>query len=150
MKNLFFTAILMAICYVLPQPLFAQETFKKSLNTNITFGHAPDCLGFSGICAFQTESNSKTKNTTQMQYVAVNKELILVFAKSSLEKTNTAKLLNNELEKGYYLYAFDEDYVLPDNIKTALNISKQLTHIKKGSYLVKEVNNQFIMKLKLE
>ncbi len=149
MKNLFLTVIVLAICYLLPKQLHAQETFKASISADITFGHAPDCMGFSGICTFQTESSGKTEMTTQMQFNAENKELILVLPKASLEALNTAKLLNNELEKGYYLYAFEEDYVLPNNIKTVLNITK-LTQIKKGSYLVKEINNQFIMKLKLE
>lgn len=148
MKNLFFTAILMAICYLLPQQLVAQ-THLKTTTATVKFGKWTDCERTGGICTFNTTTGGKKNSTTQVQFNAVNNELILTFTKNSLQQQNNLNVLKNKLEKGYHLYAFTEDYIVPKNIKEALSITN-VTKIKKGNYLIKEVEGQFIMKLKLE
>ena len=38
--------------------LFSQETKStKAINANISFGHAPDCFGNSGVCTFISSQN---------------------------------------------------------------------------------------------
>ena len=118
--------------------LFSQQT-KTNLTANITLGHAPDCRGSQGICTFQTLNNNKSTSNTQVRFNKENNELILVLSKTTLDKTNKLKLLSNKLEKGFYLYTFDEEFILSKELKDALNI-KELTKIKQGDYLVK--NNQ--------
>jgi hypothetical protein len=121
----------------------------KTINTEIEFGHAPDCYGSQGICTFKTLSNSKSTSNTQVSFNKDSKELTLVLSNTTLDQTNKDKLLNNELEKDFYLYTFYEDFILSNELKETLNITK-LTRIKKGNYLVKIVKDKIIMKMKLE
>jgi len=128
---------------------FAQQANRSNLTTNITFGHAPDCKGFQGICTFKTIKSNKSNSNTQVNFNKENNELTLVLSKTTLDETNKLKLLSNKLEKDFYLYTFDNDFILSKELKEALNI-KELTKIKQGDYLVKVIKDQIIIKLKLE
>ncbi len=135
MKTLF-TYILILFSFL----LYAQK------NANITFGHGPDCRGNSGTCTFEVSQN-KTQSNTQLSFNKDNNELTLVIAKTDI--ASKLKLTNNKLEKGFYLYSFDENFKLPAEALTLLNITNK-TKIKKGDYLVKEKDNNLIMTVKLE
>ena len=128
--------------------LLYSQNQNKTVNTVLEFGHAPDCRGSQGSCTFKTSTNKSSANT-QVSFDKENNELTFIFSKTNLEETNKLKLLSNELEKDFYLYTFDEDFILSNDIKKALNI-KDLSKIKKGNYLVKVNKDQIIMKLKLE
>jgi len=129
--------------------LIFSQIQNQTLNTEMEFGHAPDCFGSQGICTFKTLSNKKSISNTQVSFNKENNELILVLSNTTLDETNKLKLLSNELEKDFYLYTFDEDFILSKELKEALDI-KELTKIKQGNYLVKVIKDQIIMKLKLE
>ncbi len=122
--------------------LFSQNT------ASIEFGSGPDCRGNSGICTFAVNS-SKSNSNMEIIYTKNNNELIFVIYKSKIENSSKLKLTNNELEKGFYLYSFDEDFILPIKVLNQLNITEK-TKIKQGNYLVKEQGNSLILKLKLE
>lgn len=116
---------------------------------NLSFGHAPDCVGHSGICAFQTANNNKLIANTEVSFDNVNKEIVLIFNNNELDLVSKAKLLSNKLAKDLFLYNFDTDFVLPDEIKTTLKI-EEFTEIKQGNYFINVQGEQIIMKLKLE
>lgn len=128
--------------------LFAQNKLSNKAYANITFGHAPDCVGYSGACTF-TATQNKTSSNAEVSYNKANKELILTLSKSYLDNNNKAKVLSNELEKDIFLYDFKTDFVLSNELMTALNING-LTKIKQGNYLVRVVDDAIIIKLKLE
>jgi len=132
------------------QFLFSQKNKITILaNANVSFGrNYSNCRQPGNFCEFKTSTNKSTANT-QVSFDKENNELTFIFSKTNLEETNKLKLLSNELEKDFYLYTFDEDFILPNDIKKALNI-KDLSKIKKGNYLVKVNKDQIIMKLKLE
>ncbi len=111
----------------------------------LTFGQGPDCRGNQGICSFSAAG--KTIANTQLSYDAKNNLLILVIAKT--DTASKLKLTQNKLEDTLYLYNFDENYDLPDDILNLLGITGK-TKIKKGNYLVKDAGDILIMKLKLE
>lgn len=123
--------------------LFAQT---QKINVNTDFGHAPDCNGYQGICAFHS-SNKKTN--TKLSYDASKNELTITIVKDKLTEINRQKLTNNKLEDGFYLYRFDENYVLPTEIISKLNI-KDKKQIKKGQYLVKETDTILTLIIQLE
>ncbi len=124
---------------------YSQEQ-NTTLNATIVFGHGPDCRGYSGICSFQSISNKKAEANTQISFNREsNKLTFIVLIKDTVTKL---KITNNELEKGFYLYNFEEDFVLPREILNNLGITNA-TKIKKGNYLVKEEDDKLIMKLKL-
>lgn len=149
MKKLFSISILVLIFHIIPNQVFSQQTNKTNLTANITFGHAPDCRGSQGICTFQTLSSNKSISNTKTSFNKESNELTLVLSKTTLDQTSKLKLLSNELEKNFYLYTFDKDFILPKEIKDVLNI-KKVSKIKQGNYLVKVIKDQIIMKLKLE
>ena len=78
-----------------------------------------------------------------------SEELIIVLDNTKLDTENKSKILNNKLEKDNFLYSFDEDFILSDEIKKALDI-KQFTKIKKGNYLARVIGDTIVIKLKLE
>jgi len=125
--------------------LVAQTTIRA----NVSFGHAPDCWGNQGTCAFTTGDNNKSNTNTTIVYNKENKKLILTFNNTNLEIDNKSKLLNTKLEKNFYLYNFEEDFVLPQDILSALGVKNQ-TKIKQGNYLVKIKRDEIIMTLQLE
>jgi len=126
--------------------LFSQTTIRA----NVSFGIGPDCRGNQGTCTFAIGGNNKSNTTnTTINYNKENKELILTFDNINLETENKSKLLNNKLEKDFYLYKFDKIFVLPQDILIALGIKNQ-TKIKQGNYLVKIKGDTIIMTLKLE
>ncbi len=130
-------------------------TIVLSQNKNKTINVSTDLSGLhcdnkppNGPCGISYPKNKSSANT-QVGFDKENNELTFIFSKTNLEETNKLKLLSNELEKDFYLYTFDEDFILSNDIKKALNI-KDLSKIKKGNYLVKVNKDQIIMKLKLE
>lgn len=128
--------------------LYSQTQSKTIINANLNLsGLHCDNKPPLGPCGITT-TNKSTSNT-QISFNKDNNELTFVFSKTTLDITNKSKLLNNELEKGFYLYTFDEDFILSKELKEALNITI-LTKIKQGSYLVKVIKDEIIMKLKLE
>ena len=143
----FSVIVIITLCHT--NLIFSQQTNKTNLNLSITFGHAPDCRGSQGVCTFKTLSCNKSTSNTQVSFNKERNELTLILSKTNLDETNKLKLLSNKLEKDFYLYTFEENFVLPTEIKQALNI-KNLSKIKKGDYLVKVIKDQIIMKLKLE
>jgi len=126
--------------------LLAQSNNK--FNTNISFGHAPDCVGYSGICAFTATQNKMNANT-EVSFDSTNKELTLTINKENLSADNKLKILREKLEKDIFLYTIDTDFVLPNETKTTLNI-KKCTKIKQGIYLVRVIDDSITIKLKLE
>lgn len=123
------------------------QTQSKTINADTDWsGHM--CNGGHGMCHIDSSTNKTTSNT-QVSFDKENKELTFIFSKTTLDQTNKGKLLNSKLEKDFYLYTFDEDFILSNDIKDALNI-KNLSKIKQGNYLVKIVKDKIIMKLKLE
>ena len=106
------------------------------------------CNGGHGMCYIESTSNKSTSNTT-LTFNKENKELILEISKIKLDDTSKLKLTNNELEKDFYLYTFDNDFELSIEIKNSLGITN-LSKIKKGNYLITEKGNYLIIKLKLE
>jgi hypothetical protein len=106
------------------------------------------CNGGHGMCYIESASNKSTSNT-QVSFDKESEELTFIFSKATLDIPNKSKLLSNKLEKDFYLYSFDEDFILSKELKEALKITK-LTKIKQGDYLVKIVKDKIIMKLKLE
>lgn len=141
--------ILFAFFFITGHLLCAQIKSNTQLNISITFGHAPDCYGNSGICTFQIMKNKKIYINNIMQFNIYKNELKLVLNKMSLTNKNINKLLNDKLTKGFYRYVINENFVLSKEIKKELNID-EFTIIKKGVYLVRVRDNQIIMKLKLE
>lgn len=125
--------------------LFSQ----KSISANVNMGrNYSDCNHPGSFCGVDSNTTKSNANAT-ITYNNEKNELTFIFSNTTLDTTNKSKLLNNKLEKDFYLYTFDEDFILPKEIKDALNI-KNLSKIKKGNYLVKIVKGQIIMKLKLE
>lgn len=122
--------------------LFSQTQSKSTKSLDIGLGDGTPCTNM----GFGCQTN---KTTAQMRFDKENNELTLVFSKTSLDTDNKAKILSNELEKDFYLYSFDIDYALPNEIVTALDI-KGFSKIKHGDYLVKVQGDQIILKLKLE
>jgi len=123
--------------------------FGYSQNANITFGHAPDCFGNSGICTFQSLGTNKSSANTSVTFNKENSELILKLDVTKIEESSKLHFMNNEIEEDTYLYSFDTDFILSNDLKTALNIL-DFNKIKKGIYLVKAIDDTLIMKLKLE
>ena len=146
MKKLFSIGILVLIFNLIPIQIFSQ-TYSKTINADLDFS-GKMCNGGFGVCYMNTTANKSTANT-QISFNKESNELILMFSKTTLDQTNKGKLLNSKLEKDFYLYTFDEDFLLSKELKEALNI-KELTKIKQGNYLVKVIKDQIIMKLKLE
>ncbi|MCF6307264.1 MAG: hypothetical protein L3J09_04840 [Flavobacteriaceae bacterium] len=135
MKTLF-TYILILFSFL----LYAQK------NATVTFGHGPDCRGNAGTCTFGVSQN-KANSNTQLSFDAKNNELILVITKT--DTASKLKLTNNQLEKGVYMYSFNEDFELPTTVLNQLNITDK-TKIKKGDYLVKDKGESLLIKVKLE
>lgn len=90
------------------------------------------------------------QTNAQMSYNEETKELMLVFNINTLNADIKSKLLNNKLEKDYFLYTNPQDYRIPNYIKEALDMDYQIKNIKKGLYLVKIKEDQIVMKLKLD
>lgn len=150
MKKLFSTGILMLIFSIIPTQIFSQKSKKIfTINAETSIGrNLSDCRHPGSFCGFKTTTDKSTANT-QVSFNKESNELTLVFSKTTLEQTNKDKLLNNKLEKDFYLYTFNQDFILPKEVKDALNITK-FSKIKQGNYLVKIVKDKIIMKLKLE
>jgi len=146
MKKIFSIGIIVLIFYIIPNQLFSQ-TYGKTINADLDF-NGKMCNGGFGVCYMNPITNKSTSNT-KISFDKESNELTFIFSKTTLDTTNKSKLLKNELEKNFYLYTFDEDFILSKQIKEALNI-KELTKIKQGNYLVKVIKDQIIMKLKLE
>ena len=106
------------------------------------------CNGGQGMCHIDSNS-SESESNTKISFNKKSSELTFIMSKTKLDNTSKLKLTNNVLEKDFYLYTFDEDFLLPAEIKDALNI-KKLSKIKQGNYLVKVINDQIIIKFKLE
>jgi len=115
-----------------------------NINSNWNGRH---CNGGVGLCAI--DISSKTQANTQMTYNSEHNELTLIISKTKLGSENKLKLTYNKLEQGFYLYEFDENFRLSNEILSQLNI-KFKTKIKKGNYLIKETQNNFILITKLE
>lgn len=137
--------ILTYLMIVLQTMLFSQT----SSYANINFGHAPDCVGYSGICAFQSTGTMKSSANTELIFNIEESEISLIFDKKELDEANKSKLLDNEFKKGSYLYNLDTDFNLPDQLKKDLNI-KLFKKVKQGNHLVKVEGDFIIMKLELE
>ncbi len=125
--------------------LFSQQN--KSMSADIDW-NGTMCNGGQGACYINTSSNESESNAN-ISFNKENKELIIVLDNAKLDTENKSKLLNNELEKGFHLYTFDTDFILSNEIKTALDI-KEFTKIKQGNYLIRVIDDSIIIKLKLE
>lgn len=135
--------------FIFIQSVYTQVKPEKAVDVTITFGHAPDCYGYSGICTFQTKKNVKVNTNKITRFNRYNNELRLVFNIDHLTDLNIKKLLSNKLTKGFYRYIINEDFELSKEVKNELQIIKY-NKIKKGVYLIRLRDNQIIMKLKLE
>ena len=104
--------------------LFSQT---KSINANTSYTGL-NCRGNSSApCAVDYVPNKSLSNT-QISFNNENNELIFIISKAKIDTTSKSKLLDNKLEKDIYLYSFDEDFILSDEIKTSLGI-KEYTKI---------------------
>ncbi len=146
MKKLFSIGIFVLIFHIIPNQIFSQ-TQNKTIDVDVSW-NGKMCNGGHGMCYIDSSTNKTTSNT-KIIYNKESNELTLVLSKTTLDETNKGKLLSNKLEKDFYLYTFDEDFILSKELKEALNITK-FSKIKQGNYLVKIIKNQIIMKLKLE
>lgn len=140
---------LLLLSFIFIQSVCAQLKVDKPVDISITFGHAPDCLGNSGICTFRVLKKSWINPNKITRFIVYKNELKLVFNKMYLTDKNIKNLLSNKLIKGFYSYVLNEDFVLSNEIKKELKIIK-FNKIKKGAYLVRERDNQIMIKLKLE
>jgi len=148
---MFFKKLILISFFIISyQSLFSQKNKTTPIaNANVSFGrNYSNCRQPGSFCELNV-SNNKSISNTQISFNRDSKELTLVLSKTTLDQTNKLKLLSNKLEKDFYLYTFDEDFLLSKELKEALNI-KELTKIKQGNYLVKVIKDQIIMKLKLE
>lgn len=146
MKKQLFKGILVLLFGVSTTQLFSQ-TQNKTANATINFNglHCNNIppLGPCGITV-----TNKINSNTVISYNKVQNELTFTFSTTTLDTETKNKLLNSKLEKNFYLYTFDEDFILSEELKIKLNIQK-FSKIKKGNYLIKIIGNQIIMKLKL-
>ena len=95
--------------------------------------------------------NNTDKNTanSKITYNTKTNELTITILKSKTEKQELNKLKTKQLEKGFYLYTVDKEFILPQEIIKQLDI-KNKTKIAKGDYLVKDKGNVFEIVVKLE
>ena len=145
MKNKLFL-LFFFICLFLG---YSQSKKNNSFDINITFGRAPDCFGYSGICTFQIVNQEKSVINNVTKFILNQNELKLILNKSNLTDNSIDKLLHNKLTKGFYKYVLIEDFILSKEIKKELKIYK-FNQIKKGVYLIRERDNQIFINFKLE
>jgi hypothetical protein len=146
MKTNLFTGIIMLLLSIMPLTSYTQNK-TKTINTAVSFGHAPDCAGYSGSCTFTSTTTKKYANS-QASYNKENNTLTFIF-NNKTNSTNITKLKHEQLEKDFYLYNFDETTILPKEVVQQLNI-KGNTKIKKGNYLVKVKGDDLILTVTLE
>ena len=99
-------------------------------------------------CTIDYVSGKAASNTT-ISFDKENNELIFKMAIAKIDNASKTNLLNNKLEKDFYLYTINEKFDLPFDIKKELGINN-LTKIKTGNYLVKKQGDFLVMRLKLE
>ncbi len=112
---------------------------------NLSFGRPPDCSGYQGSCTFTT--GTKNNANASVSYREKTGELIITINKDNTTLDQLEKLTHNKVKNNTFLYTFDSDYMLPQNVIIALKLP-QNTYIKAGDYPVVNQEKHLIITVK--
>ncbi|MCP4052318.1 MAG: hypothetical protein GY739_04475 [Mesoflavibacter sp.] len=122
---------------------------KLSTEANLTFGrHSLDCSG-RGTCSF-TSPDNKQANTE----IIYNKDntLSLIIDRTRITMEDELKITGQNLQETYrsedLTFVMEEDFEIPIEIKTKLNMSSNL--IVKGTYPIQVNETHFIITITLK
>jgi hypothetical protein len=126
--------------------LYAQQTKSPQAMAHMTFGRGLVCKGSADVCSLTM--SGKAGSNVVMSYQPKTQVLMLQFDASKLDKANKNKLTARLRTKDSYTYRFTYDNPLPPDIVAALGLKGQV-YIKKGTYPVRRVKGNFVLKVSL-
>lgn len=147
MKNLITIALLCLFTSAYSQV----EINENAIEASLSFGKYTDCLRAGGICTFKKNTEEKNPNTQAV--FTKDKTLIIYIKRDAITPVDEVKIAGQEINKNTAIeeltFLMEEELILNEEARKALQLPENLTTIATGSYPLIVSEKHFIIILKL-